>query len=228
MTARKLTGPGAGVEKYDLITALAVIGFSGSASFQTSMMRLIAVVTARYNWTRDEVSIGQRELASLWNVDQRTAKREVKRLLDSGLLAVKRPGVRGRVASYRLIVSQVYQRSEQQWGAVGSDFSARMLGNAPAEGQNVVRVNFSKPEMNIRSPVNSLWGRVCMELRNRDAACFDAWFGKIESIGQEGDLLVLKAPTTFIARYVSDKLSEKLTGVLIEIAPSISGFRFEK
>lgn len=229
MTARKLTGPGAGVEKYDLITAMAVISFSGSPTLQTSIMRLIAMVTSRYNWARDEVSIGQRELASLWNVDERTAKREVKRLLEGGLLVLKCPGIRGRVAVYRLNIGKIYQNSHSQWGAVGPDFSARMKDNAPAQGQNVVRVDFGKTEIN-REPgsMHPVWQTVCGELQRQDHSCFNAWFAKIECVREEENVLILKAPTNFIARYVSDKLSEKLRAVIIGVSPSLIGFSFEQ
>ena len=56
----RLTGKGAGAEKYDLLTALSVAGLSGSPTEQTSMLRLIAVLTARYNWAADELSMGHR------------------------------------------------------------------------------------------------------------------------------------------------------------------------
>ena len=44
------------------------------------MLRLIALITARYNWQRDELSVGQSEMARIWGVHDRTVKREVRRL----------------------------------------------------------------------------------------------------------------------------------------------------
>lgn len=44
---QKLTGPGAGSLKYDLIASLSVMGMAGPPVMQMSMMRLIALVTAR-------------------------------------------------------------------------------------------------------------------------------------------------------------------------------------
>ena len=86
MDAKRFTGPQAGSQKYDLLTALAVAGLCGSPGFQTSMLRLIALVTARYNWARDELTVGQREMARMWSVDERTVKRELKRLTTAGVL----------------------------------------------------------------------------------------------------------------------------------------------
>jgi len=81
---RKLTGPQAGSLKYDLLTALSVVGLHGSPTLQCSMLRLSAMVTARYNWRLDEISIGQAELARIWGVNERTVKREMKRLTGQG------------------------------------------------------------------------------------------------------------------------------------------------
>lgn len=110
MQNARLAGPGAGAEKYDILTALAVKGLSSSGTLQTSILRLVALVTARYNWARGEMAIGQREMAALWSVDERTAKRETRRLIDTGFLVLKVRGVKGRVLSMPLI----FPRSMQQ------------------------------------------------------------------------------------------------------------------
>ena len=68
----KRIGPKAGSLKYDLLTALSVAGLHGSPTEQTSLMRLNALITARYNWRLEEVSVGQVELARLWSVNERT------------------------------------------------------------------------------------------------------------------------------------------------------------
>jgi len=85
MDSRRVTGAGAGAVKYDILTALTVTGLNGTGGEAVSMARLIAVITARYNWRLDELSMGQREMAMLWGVGDRTVKREVKRWLEEGL-----------------------------------------------------------------------------------------------------------------------------------------------
>ena len=114
---KKLTGPQAGSLKYDLLTALGVAGLHGSPTVQTSLMRLSAMVTARYNWRLDEISIGQAELARLWAVNERTVKREMKRLTQDGWIICLRPGVRGRVGAYRLNYSRIYENTQPYWTA---------------------------------------------------------------------------------------------------------------
>ena len=145
MLAKRLVGPGAGVRKYDLLTALAVSGLAGSPGFAMSMTRLIALVTARYDWRLDEVSIGQAELARMWSVDVRTVKREVQRLAAHGLLTIKRAGCRGRVATYQLGHSRIEELTRDAWPLVGPDFEARMAeqrGNAP-DRTNQLNLQFS-------------------------------------------------------------------------------------
>ena len=131
MDAKRYTGPQAGSQKYDLLTALSVAGLSGSPGFQTSMLRLVALVTARYNWGRNELTVGQREMARLWSVDERTVKREIKRLTAASILLQLRPGVRGRVAAYRLNIAEIHRLSAPVWDRVGPDYADRMAQQAP-------------------------------------------------------------------------------------------------
>jgi hypothetical protein len=82
-----------GALKYDLLTALNIMGLHGTPTEQTSLTRLMVLITARYNWRVEEVSIGHIEMARLWAVNDRTVKREMKRLLQMGVLICIRPGV---------------------------------------------------------------------------------------------------------------------------------------
>ncbi len=212
--AGRLAGPGAGVRKYDLLTALAVAGLAGAPSFQTSMTRLIALITARYNWRLDEVSIGQAELARLWSVDLRTVKREVKRLREHGLLLVKRAGVRGRVCSYTLDHARVDELTVSTWPLVGPDFQDRMdeargRGVAPMGGGNETVVPF--PGRHTDEPAaSSVWGQARRLLRDADAARYTAWFAPLVCLEQSGNRLVLRAPTEFHANYVTTHLIGEL------------------
>ena len=98
MLQKKLAGPGASVRKYDLITALGAHALSLGKHDQRLVLRFITLITARYNWARDELSIGQREIARLWSCNERTVKRDVAKLRALGWLVVKRQGARGRAA----------------------------------------------------------------------------------------------------------------------------------
>ncbi len=52
MIARRPASYGAAALKYDLLTMMGV--------------------TARYNWRNGEMTVGRREIARLWGVDERT------------------------------------------------------------------------------------------------------------------------------------------------------------
>ncbi|MBI1220186.1 MAG: hypothetical protein GC186_16745 [Rhodobacteraceae bacterium] len=213
MRNMRLTGPGAGSEKYDLLTALAVNGLAMGGVTQASMMRLIAVVTARYNWALDELSIGQKDMAALWSVDERTAKRETKRLIEAGLLEVKRPGVRGRVAVYRLNVAEIYRRSEPHWTNVGSDFKSRLGSriagappDAPAE-RKVVTIDFrsrSRAEpFDENARPDEHWRQAQLHLAEQHPSLFAAWFAALRLVTIHEDQVHLAAPTRFAAQYVT-------------------------
>jgi hypothetical protein len=209
-----LTGPGAGAEKYDLLTAMAVAGLAAGGSLQNSMMRLMALVTARYNWAADEVSIGQRDMAALWAVDERTAKRETKRLLDAGFLELKRPGVRGRVAAYRLGIETIYNQSEARWTNAGRDFRDRMQTRAERtapEPAKVVRVDFGpQPRADQGAEETGPWSAARSALETAHPRQFQAWFAHLRPGALEGDCLTLIAPSRFAAQYIGTHLMTAL------------------
>lgn len=211
MRTQRVTGPGAGAEKYDLLTAMAVNGLAAGGARQATMMRLIALVTARYNWALDEVSIGQREMAALWSVDERTAKRETKRMIEAGLIAVKRPGVRGRVATYRLCIDEIYRQTETGWTSVGTDYQVRMDARTKPlpPVSSVVRVDFTS-----RAPRggSSAWARTLERLEAEHPQLYRAWFHQLTA--QEPDVdgvLQITAPSRFVADYVATHLMAPLT-----------------
>ncbi|WP_432816563.1 hypothetical protein [Sulfitobacter sp. JB4-11] len=158
----KRVGPRAGALKYDLLTALTVTGLHGTPTEQTSLMRLCALITARYNWRIEEVSVGHAELARLWAVNDRTVKREMKRLMQMGVLTCIRPGVRGRVGAYRLNYRRIYEMSRPHWIMVGPDFEDRMI--EVSGERTVVRVDFQQPKPAVPHLVSDTgqgtWGAV--------------------------------------------------------------------
>lgn len=215
MFAKRLAGPGAGVRKYDLLTALAVAGLAGSPGFATSMTRLIALVTARYNWQRDEVSIGQAELARMWSVDVRTVKRELQRLAGHGLLSIKRAGCRGRVATYRLDHDRINELTRDTWPLVGHDFEERMVGQKGNPADKTV-----VPFPTVADP-HSEWTEARAALRRDDRARARAWFDPLVREGRVGPRLALRAPSSFHADYVMTHLIGDLTRAVAEADPSV-------
>lgn len=209
MELKKLTGPEAGSLKYDLLTALGVAGLHGSPTLQASLMRLSTIVTARYNWRLDEISIGQAELARVWAVNERTVKREMKRLTQDGWIICLRPGVRGRVGAYRLNYARIYENTEPCWAAVGPDFADRMQEMSGA--RRVVKVDFTPTAQKI-VPLSIVpegktgWGAIAKRLQETHPELYENWFSKLTENNVTGDKLSLKAPNAFVAGYIETHL----------------------
>ncbi|ANT61995.1 hypothetical protein AYJ57_16240 [Salipiger sp. CCB-MM3] len=225
MDFKRFTGPQAGSQKYDLLTAIAVAGLNGSPGFQTSMLRLVALVTARYNWRNDELTVGQREMARLWSVDERTVKREVKRLTKLEILLQLRPGVRGRVAAYRLNYAEIYRLSEPHWDKVGPDFSARMEVQQPQDAppaEKVVRVDFAAARSaEPVPPADTPWPRTLARLAQSDPGLYRSWFSGLALESFENGLLMLKAPSAFAAQYVLTHHMRPLHGMAQQEFPGL-------
>ena len=213
MEHKKRVGPQAASLKYDLLTALTVSGLHGSPTEQTSLMRLTALITARYNWRLEEVSIGQAELARLWAVNERTVKREMKRLLGMGVLSCTRPGVRGRVGAYRLNYRRIYELSRGVWLSVGPDFEDRMIELSGEK--TVVTVNFSnRSTADTNGPLEPVqagsWAAVRRRLKAEDPAVFESWFAKLAEVARTDQSLTLRTPSAFASRYIETHFATKL------------------
>ncbi|WP_439150655.1 DnaA N-terminal domain-containing protein [Sulfitobacter sp.] len=232
MNPMRLTGPEASVIKYDLLTALSVAGLNGSPTLQTTLMRLIAAVTARYNWRADELTVGQRDLARMWSVNERTVKREIKRLLDGKILICKRGGVRGRVAAYQLNYDEIAKLSEPCWCLVGPDFDLRMKGRY--QGQSTVKIvqlsDYTKPAETEDAAVQSApgtWQRAMARLAKENADQFNAWFSQLKYTSFDQGILRLRAPSKFAQRYIETHLMRPLvSAVEAELGP-ITRIEFE-
>ncbi len=211
MVLKKLSGVQAAVQKYDIITALSVLGLNGSAGDLLTYTRMISLLTARYNWRLDELSTGQAEMARMWGVTPRTVKREVKKLLNAEILVCKRQGVKGRVAVYRLNYIQIYRLSEPYWSAVGSDYAGRMAEKTPRPTDNVVRLEFE--HAGTAEPITTTspqWQAICTRLMAEDRSRYTAWYAKLEFIGYSGGVVQLRAQGSFVAQYVKMHLTERL------------------
>jgi len=230
MDAKKLTGPNAGSIKYDLITAMSVVGLAGKPTLQTSMTRLIALVTARYNWFRDEVTVGQRDIAKMWSVDQRTVKREMKRLVEAGILLKLRHGVRGRVAAYRLNYREIVNLTEPHWALVGPDFVERMSTLYPRSAVKVVKVDFGKKPLDCNIPMTedrTGWRKVRQFLRENDESIFQNWYSKLTFKSVTDSELILTAPNNFIAQYILTHLQSSLLLAAQEVLAKVDRIRIE-
>ncbi|PZX17024.1 DnaA-like protein [Palleronia aestuarii] len=216
MFIKPLTGPQAGARKYDLLTALSLLGLHGPRQMRISLLRLLSVVTARYNWKANELSIGQAEMARIWGVTERTAKREVRTWIAERLVIRSRAPSRGRVGAYRLDLSEIWHRSAQFWPLIGPDFTERMLAEHPVTAAENLQTPTPIPEEKTTSP----WGAVRDRLRRHDPAIYQHWIAPLDYVSDTGCCVTLRAPSRFMAHYVKTRLGPVLDAAIeAEIGP---------
>ena len=212
MDVKRLTGVKAGSLKYDLLTALSVSGLHLDARHQISTARLTLLITARYNWRHDEFCVGQRDLARMWNVTERTVKREIKYWLDQRMVICKRQGVRGRVGAYRLNYAEIYRMSGPYWKNVGPDFHERMTETNPVKDAKVVAVDFRKearaPDVPALTPVSDphTWRAACQRMRDLHPEHYQNWIASLTFGSDDQETLELRASNQFVAQYVQTHL----------------------
>ena len=194
-------GPSAASAKYDVLTALLVMASQGEAVEARLALRLSLLITARFNWRNGVFAVGQKELARMWGVTDRTVKREMAELRLRGWIEVAVPAARGRVAEHRINFETVLRETVRYWTAVGPDFAARLTGAPEPEGQgsNVVHLR----RQTLMPSESGLWSRVANHLRAQDPAVYEAWFSQLVYDDVEQGVLKLIAPTRFLASYIN-------------------------
>ena len=201
-------GRGAAVRKYDLLTALGAYALAQPKGTQRLILRLITLITARYNWGRDELAVGQREIARLWSCNERTVKREMSKLRALGWLAVRRQGTRGRVTEYSLSIDVMLGDTQDHWRMVGPDFEIRLQG-VPGESKVVslpVRGDVASPDLSSGTE----WALTQAVLHAEDPGLYAAWIRALQRTGRAGARLTLAAPSRFHAAYVETHLKDRL------------------
>lgn len=227
MDAKRLVGVKASALKYDLLTALSVAGLHLDARHQVAMARLTLLITARYNWRLDEFCVGQRDLARMWNVTERTVKRDIKYWLDKRLVICKRQGVRGRVGAYRLNYPEIYRLSEPFWKNVGPDFHERMTETNPVKDAKVVTVNFGSKPVTTEAPSLTgvkdprTWRAACQRMKDLHPEHYRNWIALLQFASDDGQALELKADNQFVAHYVQTHL----LGIVAEAVEATLGPR---
>ncbi|QRF68689.1 hypothetical protein GQA70_19745 (plasmid) [Ponticoccus alexandrii] len=218
----KITGPGASSLKYDILTALLVTAARGDPESARLALRLSLLVTARYNWQQDSFAIGQREIARMWGVTERTAKREMAAMRAREWLVVKVPAARGRVTQYGIRFDAVLRDTTNHWEAVGPDFAARMSGPpaaAPEPSGNVVplkRATHSLPD-----PDGTAWPDAMTKLMAQDPAVASAWFSRLVAVEVENGVLTLMAPSRFVADYIRTHFTTHILAAVLSVDPTL-------
>lgn len=216
----RFAGPGSAALKYDLLTAMLALAAQGDPVEARLALRLSLLITARFNWRSGSFSVGLRELASMWGVTERTAKREMSAMRARNWISVKVPAARGRVATYQIEFSNVLRASMTFWESVGPDFSARMVGAPQAEPQSNV-VPLRSGQAKLPEPDDIGWAEAATRLRAQDPAVFEAWFAPLTALDLDGGVLTLMAPTRFLANYVRTHYRTRLLAALSAANPGI-------
>jgi len=228
MLAGKAVGRKASTQKYDILTALGAFALAQDKGLQRLALRLMVLITARYNWRLNELSMGQREIARLWAVDVRTVKREMAKLRNLGWLSVKTPAARGRVATYGIDFHRISTATQESWSSVGPDFVERMAELYPAK---VVKVNFGSGAVQGARPKASekpmgQWGAMRSLLRAQDESVFQNWFARLLFVGFAEGKLELAAESSFLARYIETHLSQGLMSAAVQVFGSVDTICF--
>lgn len=194
--------------KYDIITALGAYALARNKHDQRLVLRLITLMTARYNWARDELAVGQREIAQLWSVDERTVKRDMAKLRGMGWLVVKRQGARGRVTEYGLDLDRILATTEGEWRNVGPDFDLRMSGKPEQTSIVPLPVKDHVPEPDTSS--GSEWALAQAILYAEAPDLYGSWLRNLVRVERAGGRLTLRAPSRFHGSYVQTHLTRRI------------------
>ena len=203
----RAVGREAAAKKYDILSAMMAHALAGDGQDQRLVLRLMALITTRYNWQSNELAIGQREIARLWCVDERTVKRDMARLRTLGWITVKRQGARGRVSVLGLDLERIMLDTRPAWPNIGPDYVARLSGGAELEHTEATVVPFRRPEI---AAQGGIWGAARALLAAEDPPLFDAWFAGLADGGLEDGCLTLIAPSRFHATYLRTHLMDRL------------------
>jgi DnaA-like protein len=221
MQVAKTTGRNASVAKYDILTALGAYALARNKHDQRLVLRLMTLITARYSWGRNQLAVGQREIARLWSVDERTVKREMAKLRSLGWLVVTRQGARGHVTEYRIDKERLLAATQDSWTNVGPDFDMRMQGQP--ESEQIVPMP-SRGDVAPPDTSDGLeWSLAQALLHAEDPNTYGSWLRALSRIDRAGGRLTLKAPTRFHGVYVQTHF----LGRILTACQAVDGDVFE-
>ncbi|MGR3465057.1 hypothetical protein [Limimaricola sp.] len=220
MLLTKPVGRGAAARKYDILTALGTHALGQGRGEQMLALRLMTLITARYNWGRDELAVGQREIARLWSVDERTVKREMAKLRARGWLELRRAGVRGRVAEYALGIERVLSDTRPAWDRVGPDFAQRLDGGAADDKVVPLPLRGDVPPPDLSAGTE--WVLAQAVLHAEAPGIYASWLRALTRDSRAGGRLILAAPSRFHAAYVQTHLAAKLLAACRAVDDGIS------
>lgn len=217
MNISKAVGRGSASQKYDILTILGTFALSQDRCLQRQTLRLICLITARYNWQRNLLEMAQTEIARLWSCDVRTVKREMAAYRARGWLIEQRPAARGRAAAHGLDLARIYEDTRHIWERIGPDVVQRLTPEiTPVPDTKIIPFPGQTPRIDNATP----WGAVAGALFEEDPAVFQAWFAALDA-SFEDETLYLHAPGGFQARYIDTHLRFRIERQLARVAPAL-------
>lgn len=221
MRTVRAAGGNAGVIKYDLLTALGAHACAGDKHLQRLTLRFITLIVARYNWQGNELAVGQREIAALWGVDERTVKRDLARLRALGWIEVRRPAARGRVAVHGLAIDRILGATSAAWTRVGPDFALRMGATPPPVPQGAPGNVISFPLVP-KPQGQGVWAEVQAALHAENPALYATWFAALLAVEGPGGRLSLRAPSRFHAAFLTTHHLARIRELVQAHAPEVT------
>lgn len=222
MQTLRSVGRGASARKYDIITALGAYALAQGKHDQRRVLRLITLITARYNWARDELCVGQREIARLWSVDTRTVKREMAIWRASGWLVVKQQGARGRVTRHGFDMDRMLEDTAAHWSAVGPDFELRMgESDEPKVVPLPLKGTVTPPDV----ASGTEWSLAQAVLHREDAGLYASWIAGLDRVERAGGQLTLRAPSRFHGAYVQTHLERRILQTCQDVDSDVTEVR---
>lgn len=195
-----ISGPNAAVAKYDVISALTCVALTGERSQQTIIMRLINLITCRYNWRKNELSIGSKEVGELTFTSQRTAKRTLKALTDLRFLIVRLQGRKGRVTKYGLGITAIFEAAALHAKPKCHQFSERITADSLGPSASVPPTDFKVEAQACRK-----WNAICVDIADKSQSLYVSWFADMVGSVKDGQLTVA-CKSNFIQNYARTKL----------------------
>lgn len=212
--SKQVTGPSASAVKYDILTALLVTAAQGDAVEARLALRLSLLITARFNWRNGCFAVGQKEMARMWGVTERTAKREMAHLRGLGWISVLVPAARGRVAQHRINLATVLNATMPHWDAVGPDFVARMTNSPEPDEPSKSNIVPLRRDMTLPDNDGTGWAEAAKRLQAQNAPIYGAWFAPLKPLDFESGTFTLLAPSRFHANYVRTHFLTRLLASL--------------
>lgn len=221
MSLKHATGPRAASLKYDILSVLMAYALAGDKHRQRLVLRFLSLITTRYNWQTNELSMGQEDIARLWAVDPRTVKRDLAKLRSMRWITIKYPGARGRVSVYTFDFDQVLRDTRCHWDNIGPDVVERLAPQQHPQTDNKV-VPLRRAGHVVKG--QGVWSDICQILSDEDDNLFAAWFAPLVVISDGPERLVLSAPSAFHKSYLETHLADRLWRAMVRAAPHLTGF----